>query len=94
MTTPVFTEDTILKRYKDLCEFRDAKYKETAPLEAKLNELNALTDKYRNEAAMVGAQIDTILGGESWIIVKKEICLLAKNLGRPNGPLAVKAKSE
>lgn len=88
--THMFTESALIARYKVLCDKRDTVYATTAPLEAELNELNAKEDYYKQLAKAKGAEIDYHLGGESWIALKKEIVLIAKILGRPNGPLATK----
>ena len=82
-----FTEEKLLERYKELVAKRDATYQSVAPLEAKLEELNEITNRYRAEAAVVAAEIDKSLD-QAHFALKKEIALIARTLSRPNGPLA------
>jgi uncharacterized coiled-coil DUF342 family protein len=84
-----FTEQKLLERYQQLCAQRDATYAQTAPLEKELEKLNAKAEEFRVKAAEVASQIDALLDANHFAR-KKEIALLAKTLGRPNGPLAKK----
>lgn len=84
-----FTEEKMVERYKQLTAQRDAVYAKQKPLEEQLAKAVAKAEAARVEAAKIAAEIDKDFG-QSWFALKKEIALLAKNLGRPNGPLAVK----
>lgn len=82
-----YTEDAMLSRYKQLCAERDAVYEKNKPLEESLAKANAEVEVARVRAAALAAEIDENFG-PTWSNLKKEIALLARNLGRPNGPLA------
>lgn len=85
-----YTEETMLEDYKALVAKRDATYAKVAPLKEKLENVNALADKYRAEAAELAKQVSEGLGGEDHVALKKEISVLARTLGRKDGPLSVK----
>jgi predicted nucleic acid-binding Zn-ribbon protein len=84
-----FTEDAMLARYQELCTQRDSVYQKNKPLEEALEKANQEMEVARVKAASLAAEIDKNFG-PNWFQLKKEIALLARNLGRPNGPLAKK----
>jgi hypothetical protein len=83
----MYTEEGMLARYNDLCARRDAVYAKQKPLEEALAKANAECEAARIKAASLAAEIDKEFG-QDWFALKKEIALLARNLGKPNGPLA------
>lgn len=57
---------------------RDAKYAQTAPLEARLTEVNAKIEALRVEQMDLANQIDETLGRGEWIALKKRIGALSE----------------
>lgn len=84
----MYTEDAMLTRYNELKAKVEEVYKKNEPLEEALAKANADAEAARLRAVEIAAEIDTNFGGQSWLALKKEVALLARNLGRPNGPLA------
>lgn len=82
-----YSEENMLAEYKTLTSQRDASYAKVAPLKEKLDTVNALTEKYRQEAADLAGQIGVALGAEH-LVLKKEIASLARALSRKDGPLS------
>jgi len=83
-----FNEATMLARYKELVAKRDEVYKETFPIQKKLDLLNQEIEDKRLLAAKVAEQIDAKWKETDLFETKRELAFLAKALGRPNGPLA------
>jgi hypothetical protein len=86
----MYTEETMLARYKQLCAMRDEVYETNAPLEKALAKANAEAEEARIRAASIAAEIDKNFIAANWFALKREISLIAHSLGRPNGPLATK----
>jgi len=85
----VYTEESILSRYRHLCAERDAAYARAKPVEMALDAQNAVVEAERLKAMDLARQVEEAWGPEH-LAIKREISLLAKLLGRPNGPLATR----
>jgi hypothetical protein len=79
---PGFDRAALARRYHELCDLRDARYAEAAPLEAKLDAANARCEAARVEALELAAKVEAVWGGESWLALKKEIADIARFFGR------------
>ena len=65
-------------RLADLCALRDKVNAANAPLETRLEQANALSERYRLEAVELANQIDDTRCREKWIALKREIGVLTK----------------
>lgn len=79
MTSP-YTRESMVARYYELCDLRDARNAANAPLQAKLDAANAKEQAARAEAMDLAAQIEAGWGGQGWLDLKKEIATLASAL--------------
>lgn len=71
------TDEEMATQYHKLCEERDALYTKVLPLEDKLSKLNREIEDKRIEAEKIAAAIDTGLGGQRFLLLKKEIARIA-----------------
>lgn len=85
-----YTEEKMLERYKVLVAKRNENYAAKEALERKLEILNLEAQEKLAEARVIAKEIDEKYLNQAHFALKKEIALLARNLGRPGGPLAHK----
>jgi hypothetical protein len=85
----VYTEASILARYRALCADRDAAYELAKPAELALAAQSAIVIAEQAKEEALAREVEAAWGPDH-LARKKEISLLAKLLGRPNGPLAAK----
>lgn len=69
--------------YDALCAERDRRNALNAPLQAALDEQNALVERHQLEARRLAARIEANWGGAEWVELKKQIGMLAKALSAP-----------
>lgn len=74
-----FDHDTLVARYYELCDERDAVYKITDPIQLELDAANAEMEAARVKALELAAKIDAVWGPD-WIAKKKEIAQIARFL--------------
>lgn len=67
-------------KYDRLCQQRDETVERVAPVQRKLEAVNARIQLLNAEAEKLAAEIQALRGGESWLHLKKEIGVLAKAL--------------
>ena len=78
--TVVSSVDSTRDRYESLCAQRDATNARVAPLLADLTEANAAVVEAQARANKIAEQVATLRGGEQWLVLKKEIGMLARAL--------------
>lgn len=72
--------DVMREEYERLCQQRDTVNERTAPLQRRLDAVNANIQALSVEAERVAAEIQAVRGGESWLHLKKQIGVMAKAL--------------
>ena len=72
--------DKLRDEYYSLCEYRDAVYKKSEPLENELTKVNQEIEKLRVIQEQLTKQIE-LTWGANWLLVKKKIADIVRFFG-------------
>lgn len=76
------TNPEMVARFYELCDQRDALYAKAQPLEDELDKANVECEQARLRAEKIASQIDTVLGRDKFLALKREIAQIARYLGK------------